>query len=303
MRPKGGTPSVGTLRYILRDTFRLFFRHWGLSFLTLITAASLFFLVGASSLLALNIRKIAENIQSDLVIQAFVSSDAAVNSVLDSLKNNTDIAELKYISPQEALERLRAKMGSQSKAVTLLSSNPLPWTIEIKVRQAALVAPTVKRLSSIKEIDDLMYSGALAERLVMISNLISNVAIGILAIAVLVSALVFYNTIRISIYSKRQEISVMLLVGSTRSYVASPFMLHGMLLGVLGAVLAVALLYYGQIYIFKTVESVLPFLRQQLQWREVWLLYGILLCAGAAMGWLCSYSAVHRHIRDAVNPL
>lgn len=294
---------MGTFRYIFRDTFRLFFRHWGLSLLTLATAASVFFLVGGSSLLALNIRKIAENIQSDLVIQAFVSSEASVNSVIESLKDNTDIAELKYISPQEALERLRAKMGSQSKAVTLLNINPLPWTIEIKVRQAALVAPTVKQLSGMSEIDDLMYSGALAERLVTVSNLISNTALAVLAIAVLVSALVFYNTIRISIYSKRQEISVMLLVGSTRSYVASPFMLHGMILGVLGAVIAIALLYYGQAHVFKAIESALPFMRQQLRWREVSLLYGILLCTGAAMGWLCSYFAVHRYIKDAVTPL
>ncbi len=294
---------MGTLRYIFRDTFRLFFRHWGLSLLTLITAASVFFLVGGSSLLALNIRKIAEDIQSDLVIQAYVSSDAAVSAVLESLKNDSDIAEIKYISPQEALDRLRAKMGSQSKAVALLNSNPLPWTVEIKVKQASLVAGVVKKLSTIQEIDDLMYSGALAERLVLISNLISNVALGILAIAVLVSALVFYNTIRISIYAKRQEISVMLLVGSTRSYVASPFMLHGMLLGIAGAAAAVALLHYGQIYAFKTVETLLPFLRNSLQWREVWLLYAILLCAGAALGWMCSYSAVHRHIQDAVKPL
>ncbi len=294
---------MGTFRYIFRDTFRLFFRHWGLSLLTLATAASVFFLVGGSSLLALNIRKIAENIQSDLVIQAFVSSEAGINSVIELLKDNTDIAELKYISPQEALERLRAKMGSQSKAVTLLNTNPLPWTIEIKVRQAAFVAPTVKQLSGMSEIDDLMYSGALAERLVTVSNLISNTALAVLAIAVLVSALVFYNTIRISIYSKRQEISVMLLVGSTRSYVASPFMLHGMILGVLGAVIAIVLLYYGQAYVFKTIESALPFMHQQLQWREVSLLYGILLCTGAAMGWLCSYFAVHRYIKDAATPL
>ena len=64
---------MGTYRYVVRDTLRLFFRHWGLSLLTLVTAASVFFLVGASSLLALNIRKIAVNIQSDLVIQAYAT--------------------------------------------------------------------------------------------------------------------------------------------------------------------------------------------------------------------------------------
>ena len=289
---------MGTYRYILRDTLRLFFRHWGLSLLTLVTAASVFFLVGASSLLALNIRKIAVNIQSDLVIQAYASSEEAVHHIIDALKDNRDIAELRYISPQEGLDRLRAKMGAQSKAVTLLGDNPLPWTIEIKVRQAI-----VKRLSGMSEIDDLMYSGALAERLVKLSSLISKIALTVLVIAMLVSGLVFYNTIRISIYSRRQEISVMLLVGSTRSYVASPFGLNGMLLGLLGAVTAVILLHYGQMYVMGTVDAVLPFLRQQLQWREVVLLDQVLLCAGVTMGWLCSFIAVRHYIKNAVAPL
>ena len=256
---------MGTYRYILRDTLRLFFRHWGLSLLTLVTAASVFFLVGASSLLALNIRKIAVNIQSDLVIQAYASSEEAVHHIIDALKDNRDIAELRYISPQEGLDRLRAKMGAQSKAVTLLGDNPLPWTIEIKVRQAPLVTSIVKRLSGMSEIDDLMYSGALAERLVKLSSLISKIALTVLVIAMLVSGLVFYNTIRISIYSRRQEISVMLLVGSTRSSVAAPFVRYGVQLGLQGAESAVFQRQVAQRYVMGTVDAVLPFLRQQLQ--------------------------------------
>ena len=294
---------MGTYRYVVRDTLRLFFRHWGLSLLTLVTAASVFFLVGASSLLALNIRKIAVNIQSDLVIQAYASSEEAVHHIIDALKDNRDIAELKYISPQEGLDRLRAKMGAQSKAVTLLGDNPLPWTIEIKVRQAPLVTSIVKQLSGMSEIDDLMYSGALAERLVKLSSLISKIALTVLVIAMPVSGLVFYNTIRISIYSRRQEISVMLLVGSTRSYVASPFVLNGMLLGLLGAVAAVILLHYGQLHVMGTIDAVLPFLRQQLQWREIVLLDQVLLCAGVTMGWLCSFIAVRHYIKNAAAPL
>lgn len=303
MTRKGGTVSVGTYRYIIRDTFRLFFRHWGLSLMTLATAASVFFLVGGSSLLALNIKKIADTIQSDLVVQAFVSSESGVKVVIDALKDDSDIAELKYISPQEGLERLRSKMGAQSKAVTLLGSNPLPWTIEIKVRQAALVAPTVKKLSAISEIEDIMYSGALAERLVKISQLITKIALAIVLIAVLVSGLVFYNTVRIGIYSRRQEISVMLLVGSTRSYVASPFVLQGMLLGLIGAIIAVVFLHYGRIYVLETVSTVLPFLKQQLEWRELLLLNEVLLCAGVTLGWFCSFFAVRRYIKAAATPL
>ncbi len=294
---------MGTSRYVFRDTCRLFCRHLGLSLLTLATAASVFFLVGGSSLLALNIRKLAVTIQSDLVVQAFLSSEQSVNAVLNRLRDNEDIAELHYITPQEGLDRLRSKMGVQSKAVSLLGKNPLPWTLEIKVRNAAMVASVVDQLSRMPEIDDIMHSGALAERLTAISTLISKASFVITLIAVLISALVFYNTVQIGIYSRRQEISVMLLVGATRSYVASPFILQGMLMGFFGALISIISLHYGQNYVFSAMGSLLPFMGQQLRWREVVMLYEILLCAGVTMGWLCSLFAVHRYIRRASTPL
>lgn len=294
---------MGTYRYVLRDTCRLFFRHWGLSLLTLITAASVFFLVGGSALLALSVRKVATSMQSDLVIQAYVTTETNMKSVVSALSNSPDISEIRYLSPQEGLERLRAKMGTQSKALSLVGSNPLPWTIEIKVRQASLVAPTVKVLSAMEEIDDIIYSGTLADRLVKISNLISNVALSVLVMALLVSALVFYNTVRIGIYSRRQEIRIMLLVGSTKSYVAAPFVLQGMLLGLFGAAIAIGVLHYGQAYVSQIVSSVLPFLTNHMQWRELLLLDEVLLCSGLAIGWLCSFIAVRHYINKAVRPL
>ena len=66
---------------------------------------------------------------------------------------------------------------------------------------------------------------------------------------------------------------------------------------------AVILLHYGQMYVMGTVDAVLPFLRQQLQWREVVLLDQVLLCAGVTMGWLCSFIAVRHYIKNAVAPL
>ena len=294
---------MGTSRYIFRDARRLFCRHLGLSLLTLATAASVFFLVGGSSLLALNIRKLANAIQSDLVVQAYLPSEQAVNAVLARLRDNENIAEIRCISPQDGLDRLRSKMGVRSKAVSLLGENPLPWALEIKVRRASMVADVVHELSEISEIDDIMHSGALAERLAAVSALISKTSFVMMLIAVLISALVFYNTVQIAIYSRRREISVMLLVGATRSYVASPFILQGMMLGFFGALISIISLHYGQNYVFSIIDPLLPFLSRQLEWREVAMLYEIMLGAGVTMGWLCSLFPVHRHIRRASSPL
>lgn len=294
---------MGTYRYILRDTCRLIFRHWGISLLTFLTAAAVFFLVGGSSLLALKIRDIAEEIQSDLVIQAFSPDTASAEKVINALRDNTDVAELKSVSPQDGLERLKAKMGAQSSALTLLGENPLPWTIEIKVRRAPSVPQIVRILSSMKEVEDVVYSGALAERLAKISFLITRGALIILAVSVLVSALVFYNTIRISVYSRRQEISVMLLVGATSSYVESPFVLYGMILGVSGALAAVGFLHYGYLHVKESLSVILPFLNAELGAETLIYLYEIILVAGMALGWLCSHCATRRYIRESARPL
>lgn len=294
---------MGTYRYIFRDTCRLFFRHWGLSLLTLFTAAAVFFLLGGSAQLALCARKISQNVQGSLVMQAFAQKQSGAEAVREALANNPDIEEIRLISPQDALEVLRSKLGSQAQSMVPAGEIPMPWTVEIKLRDASLSAAVAKRLSSMPEIEDIMYAGALAERLTKISSLITKVALAILIITVLVSGLVFYNMIRISIYSRRQEIAVMLLVGSTRSYVATPFVLHGMILGLLGSVIAVFLLHYGQAYVVSAVDDVLPFLRTHLQWRELVLLDEVLLAVGFATGWLYSYFAVRRYIRRAAKPL
>ena len=294
---------MGTSRYVFRDTCRLFFRQWGLSLLTLFTAAAIFFLLGGSLRLALYAHKISQNVQGSLIMQAYTSSVPAAEKVRDALLGSSDIEEIRLVSPQEALEVLRAKLGSQAQSMMPAGDIPLPWTVEIKLRDSSMSAVVAKNLSGMTEIDEIMYAGNLSTRLTKIAVLITNVAMAILVIAVLVSGLVFYNMIRISIFSRRQEISVMLLVGSTRSYVASPFLLHGMILGVLGAVIAVVLLRYGQDYIAGTLDEVLPFLRNQLQWREQALLDLVLVAVGFATGWLYSYFAVRRYIREAAKPL
>ena len=295
--------SVGTYRYVIRDTCRLFFRHWGLSLLTLCTAASIFFLLGGSLRLALYAHKVSQNVQGSLIMQAYTSSENAAGAVRDALAGNVDIEEIRLVSPQEALEVLRAKLGSQAQSMMPAGDVPLPWTVEIKLRDASLSAAVAKELSGMTAIDEIMYAGNLSTRLTKIAALITNIAMAILVIAVLVSGLVFYNMIRISIYSRRQEISVMLLVGSTRSYVASPFLMHGMILGLLGAIIAIVLLHYGQSYIAGTLDEVLPFLSSQLQWREQVLLDQVLLAIGFATGWIYSYIAVRRYIREAAKPL
>jgi cell division transport system permease protein len=293
---------MASFKYALRDTVRLIFRHWGLSALTLITAASVLYILGFTALFALNVRQVVSRIEGGLVVQAYMKKDEKPGAVLDLINNNPTIRSVKAISPEEALDRLRAKLGNQARAVTLMGENPLPWSLEIQVHRAEHVTPLVRDLVAFPSVEEVIYSGRLVERLSAISRASSTVSGCILILAVTISAMVIFNTIRIAIYSRKEEIEVMLLIGATKTYISLPFVFQGMFLGAGGALLAVAGLWATYSAAVNAVRSALAFL-DVIDGGHILLRFFLLLFAtGATMGWMCSWLAVNRFTSRALRP-
>ncbi len=293
---------MASFNYALRDTFRLIFRHWGLSILTLVTAVSLFFLLGSSALFSLNVKNIVADVENDLVITVFMRAGEDVVPLLSTLQDAEFIDDIKAISPEEGLSILKSKLGDQAKAVSLLGENPLPWSVQIMVKRADYATPLVRDLMSFPSVEEVVYAGQLAEKLSRASYMMNRVSLAVLALAITITALVLYNTVKIAIYSKRREISVMLLVGATKSFIAFPFVLQGMFLSTIGALSAVALLAIAYPVIGNMIHNTLMFINV-LDDRDLLLrLYLILVGTGMTLGWLCSWFAVHRYIVSAGSP-
>lgn len=293
---------MASFSYALRDTFRLIFRHWGLSILTLITAVSLFFLLGASALFSLNVKSMVADVENDLVITVFMKEGNNVEPLLSTLKDADFITHIEAISPEQGLEILRTKLGDQARAVSLLGENPLPWSLHITVARADYATPLVRDLMSFPSVEEVVYAGELAEKLSKASYVINRVSLAVLALAIIITALVLYNTVKIAIYSKRQEINVMLLVGATKSFIALPFVLQGMLLSTFGAVTSVILLLFSYPVVGNMLHSTLSFVNLLNGKDILFRLYIILAGTGMTLGWLCSWFAVHRYIVSAISP-
>lgn len=294
---------MATLRYAFRDTGRMMRAHWGVSILTLMTSAAVFFLVGGTALLSLNIKQVAASIEGDLSIQAFMDDEAKAYTVASAMEGLPWTSSVKVITPEEALSKLKAKLGNQVKAVTLLGKNPLPWTVEVGSKRAQDVPSIVRELLSFGAVDDVVYAGALADRLAKVSDLSIRMAAAVLMVAVVVSALVLFNTIRISVYSRKQEISVMLLVGATRLYVALPYVFQGVFLGLGGAVIAVVIIHVFYSGVITSLSAALPIFRFIQEGALIYRLYCVLVGTGVIVGWICSWLAVNRFIKQALKPL
>ena len=195
---------MAAVRYACRDGWRLIVRHWGMSLLTVFTAMSVFFIIGASTLFVLNVRNIVSSLENQLTIQAYLKPKADINAVEKAVKALPHVKETRVVTKDMALERLRSRIGEQAKAVMLLGENPLPESIEIKVRKASEVAETARILVAVPEVEDIVYAGRVAEKLTRVSGFVEKFSIVMLLVAIAASGVVLFNTIRISVYSREE---------------------------------------------------------------------------------------------------
>ncbi len=294
-----------TFKYILRDTMRLLFNHWVLGLLTLITAGVMLWILGITTLFSLNLESLLSRLESELMVQAYLKSDANVEEVFNKIQALDQVSSIRIFSPSDSLNKLQEKMGSQSRVLDMLGDNPIPWNFEIHVHSAELVEALVNNLRAMPEVDDVVYAGLVVKRISALSRISSQVALIMFVLSVIITALVIYNTIHISLYSRRDEIGIMYLVGATRAYIATPFVLEGTLLSFIGAIAASIGIFMAYFPCINLLEANMPFLvRTLITDRNVILRFCLLLAGfGATLGWVCSYLVVARFINLNTKPL
>ena len=295
-----------TLRNVLRDTCRLLVNHWVLGLLTLITAGVMLWVLGITTLLSLNLENLLSRLESELAVQAYLVKDNTldVEAVARKIQALDNVYTVKTFSPSESLAKLQQKMGSQSRALEMLGDNPIPWNFEIHVNSAEDVEPLVEALKAMPEVEDVVYAGLVVKRISALSRISSQAALVMFVLAVIITALVVYNTIHISLYSRREEIGIMYLVGATRAYIATPFILEGTLLAFLGALIAVGGIAGAYFPGIELIRENLPLLSNILLTERIiiWRFCGLLAGFGATLGWVCSYLVVTRFINDITRP-
>ncbi|MBQ3396147.1 MAG: ABC transporter permease [Synergistaceae bacterium] len=295
-----------TLKYILRDTWRLIVHHWVLGLLTLITAGVMLWILGVTTLFSLNLENLLTRLESELVVQAYLVKDNTINidSISERIQSLEYVYRMRAWSPSDSLAKLQEKMGSQSRALDMIGDNPIPWNFEIHVNSARDVEPLVKALQAMPEVEDVVYAGMVVRRISALSRISSRVAFVMFMLSVIITALVVYNTIHISLYSRREEIGIMYLVGATRSYIATPFVLEGTLLALLGAIIAAGGIVAAYFPGIAFIQSTLPFLHSSLITEQgiIWRFCALLAGFGATLGWVCSYLVVARFINAITKP-
>jgi cell division transport system permease protein len=206
------------------------------------------------------------------------------------------------VTPEEALRRLRASLGDDGGALEGLGNGALPASLEVRtagltVERARALATALRRVPGAAEVDDAAEWLARLETLLGRARAVGTVLLLVLAAA---AAVLVSSTLRLAIYARRDEIEIMKLVGATDAHVAAPFLLEGLILGLAGALLAVAVLAAAAGALLPRIAAALP-LAGSLSRADVLpgSLVAALLAGGTALGGVASALSLRRFLRRA----
>lgn len=267
------------------------------------TIAVALVIFGVFVLLVVNLGSIAGGVSSGLDITAYVESPVSLEKAgilqLEMAKIN-GVEKVEFVSRTEAWKKFKEDFESKLSLDEIIKENPLPHTFIIKVRTPDLLNPIAQQISSMPEVDEVRYSGKLIEQ---VTSLVSAVRIGGTALVVLISfatLLIVVNTIRLTVLARETDISIMKLVGATDTFVKWPFIIEGVLIGVLGGFFSALVLKFSYESVIVRISSALPFLPVMTDQKILLVIYSAMVIGGTALGMLGAYISVSGVLRAEI---
>lgn len=285
-----------SLRYLIKEGFRNTWTNRMMSIASICVLLSCLVLIGSASMIFLNINSLVDRIGDENVIMVYIEDDTSeedINAMGDAIRGFDNVAELEFVPKEVAWqEQLSTMDKAQAAFFTGVSDKiPLPDAYKVTVKDLAQFTPTVKEIESLDNIEIVRQNTDLAKKLDTISRGISVIAIVIIAVLFAISLFIISNTIKLTVYSRRLEISIMKSVGATNSFVRLPFIVEGIILGVisgavsLGAVWGAYTLAINQFaYIFESIGIIpLAFIDYALPMLGVFVAIGIVSGVGGSL--------------------
>jgi cell division transport system permease protein len=286
----------GKLRFFLGEVLANFTRNAGMQFTAIGTVAVTIVLLGAFLYVRETLQTFGAGVLSQIEIAVYLKpeiDDTKAKGLATKFAADDRIASAQYIPKKEGLRRMHDVLGSDFDT-SLLTSNPLPNTYHVKVKNPDSVSNVANWVAKDPRVAKVDYAADTVQRLLKTAAVLGRAGIALIALLSLSAAIVIANTIRLTVFSRRREIEIMQLVGATNMYIRMPFIAEGILAGLLGAAIAIGVLAVAEHQVVPKLAQTLAFVTFPV--NEGTLCLELLGC-GAAVGLIASWLSVGRHLR------
>ena len=298
---------IRTLKYWLKEGTRGVIRNRLMSLASIATIGACLFLLGVAYLVVANIDYVLAEVDETIGITAFVKEDIEeqeVELILEKIQNRSEVKSVKFITPEEAWQSFKESLGEDKALLEGLDEdNPLEnsASFQITLNDINKQEQFVGYLDTFPEIRKINHSKESVDILVSIGNLVRYISIAVISILILIAILLMNNTIKLTVFMRKNEINIMKYIGATDRFVRGPFVVEGILIGTIGALIPYFVIKFSYEYIINLIYEKIPEMSNLIEFIHIDLLKSTLfvmfIVIGIGIGIIGSKTSLRKHLK------
>lgn len=291
--------AFNAIGYVIKQSLLSLKRNFWLSAASILTVMISLTILGYSIFFLVNTENIADTFESQVEIAVFLNDDLTDSQITDlksQIQSIDGVATATLTTKEQAIVDFQETMDSDSLLEDLGGVNPFPNKITITTTDASLVEGVAAQVGGLTGIDRVRYGQGFVEKLVVFTTWLRWVGIGVVVAFACASFLLIVLNIKTNVNSREKEIQIMRLVGASKSFVRWPFLIEGVFIGMIGGVMAVALVGSTYTWLLNYVISSLTFLPVVSSQQFILSVLLIMFLGGIVMGFLASAFSVRKFL-------
>ncbi len=238
---------ISSFIYILGETFKGLYRNRWMCITSTGVVAVTILMLGVFMVVNLNLSHVTELVKEQVEIVVYIDEDAdhsTLNELEEKLSGHAEVDEISYVSREEHMERLQQQLGGMLEGYDTSLENPLLASYEIQTVVPESVVTLADEFENYPGVSTVFYGRGYVENLFAVTGVVQMIGIALMAGLSVTAVFLISHTIKLTVMMRKREITIMKYVGATNWFIRWPFLLEGLLMGFIGAVLPMVFLYY-----------------------------------------------------------
>lgn len=251
--------KVRTIKYFVKEGFGNVNRNRVMTAASISSVIAALLVIGIFFCLMINVNYLADNIESQVQMVVELDNDLSPSLIASTKKEVLSLDGVKdvvFVSKAQALEEMKKAMGASKDVLSgLETDNPLPDTFKVSLKDPRMAAAVALTLSSVDKVTKVTYGQDELNKILKLMYVLRMSSLIIIGVLTFIAVFIISNTIKLTVYARRKEIGIMKYVGATDTFVRAPFLVEGVIIGLLGGLISSGLLVLGYSKLDQFVKS------------------------------------------------
>lgn len=288
----------GSVRYFLKEGIRNVYMNGLMSIASVLIMVCCLVMTGMGFVIYQNIKDALKEVEKKNSITVYLKykTDVDLNQIKDQISSISNVESCTLYPKEEGIKKYQDLMGEAISSLFEGEDNPLPDAYKVSMKDLSCYDETVKQIMNIDEVDSISDKSDISKKLSDLKRLVTVVGFWVISGLASISLLIISNTIRITMYNRRFEISIMKSVGATNMFIRVPFIIEGLVLGLISAFLSMLLLHIICGRAISLINSIVPFSSLSLNdtYRQLLIIF---ISAGSFLGVFASMISIKKYLK------